>query len=225
MGLSSGDGFPIGSVGVGSIHIRSAGDGLILVNIGGNPSLESSWRAIGGVTDGDPDTSDWGTDQEGAYWYDRSLDVLRTWDGSAIVSVGLAASWEAFTPTGSWDTNVTYTGQFRQIGDTLEVRVNVALSGAPNAVLLTINLPMGETIDVLKVPGFAEASYGTATIDDDSSGIVHIATVQHNSTTSVKLQVHSAVATHVFLQDLTSTVPQVFAADDSVIVEFSVPVE
>lgn len=223
MGLSEGDAFPVSGLGPGSIHIRKS-DGLILQHIGGNPTLESNWRAIGGVTDGDPDTSSWGTDQEGAVWYDRSLNVLRTWDGAAIVSSGAIASWASFVPTGSWNTNVTYTGQSRQVGDTLEVRVNIALSGAPNAAALTINLPAGFTIDTAKVPGFAETPYGQGVAFDDNSAISHILTVRHSSTSSVRIQVHAASATHVFLQNLTEIVPQTFAVDDSVGVEFTVPV-
>lgn len=38
--------------------------------------------------------------------------------------------WLTYTPTGTWTTNVTYTGFYRRIGDTLEIICQAAISGA-----------------------------------------------------------------------------------------------
>lgn len=56
----------------------------------------------------------------------------------------------AFTPTGSWVTNTTYTGTYRQIGDTVDLHYKLALTGAPNAATLTLNMPPGMVIDLTK---------------------------------------------------------------------------
>ena len=58
--------------------------------------------------------------------------------------VGAPISW---TPTGSWTSNVTYTGDYQRIGTTGRFHVKIALSGAPNAATLTVNMPSGLTID------------------------------------------------------------------------------
>ncbi len=54
----------------------------------------------------------------------------------------------SFTPTGSWSTAVTYTGQWRRVGNCVELEIKMAVTGGvgtPGA--LTINMPTGMTID------------------------------------------------------------------------------
>lgn len=54
-------------------------------------------------------------------------------------------NWTAWTPTGSWITNTTYTGVYRlqPSGRSVEVFITVALSGAPNATQLVFTEPIG----------------------------------------------------------------------------------
>lgn len=69
--------------------------------------------------------------------------------------------WQAFTPTGTWTTNVTYTGRYRRVGDTLHAQVFIVMSGAPSPVTnLYLNLPNGLTIDTSK---FLPATSGVGT--------------------------------------------------------------
>lgn len=68
-----------------------------------------------------------------------------------------------FLPTGSWVSNTTYTGQYFIDGDYAEFEFNVALSGAPTATALLLNLPM--TVDENKFTnptGTALPNYGIA---------------------------------------------------------------
>jgi hypothetical protein len=59
------------------------------------------------------------------------------------VSGASATDWVAWTPTGAWTTNTpTYTGFWRRVGDSMEVRVNVAFTGAPDATSFYVNLPL-----------------------------------------------------------------------------------
>lgn len=72
--------------------------------------------------------------------------------GPQTAPVGPAVSdWTAFTPTGSFTTNSTYTGFYRRVGDEMEVVAKVAFSGAPNSVSCYINLPSGYTLDTSKI--------------------------------------------------------------------------
>jgi len=59
-------------------------------------------------------------------------------------------SWVSFTPTGTWTTNVAYTGMYRQVGDTLDVQVRIGISGTPDNDYLSVDPPTGFTIDTTK---------------------------------------------------------------------------
>lgn len=82
------------------------------------------------------------------------------WDFDVIdLSVGpdnsapgaIVTEWVSYTPTGSWVSNTTYTGKWRRVGDTMDLDIKVAVSGAPTSASLTVNLPSGYTIDTNKI--------------------------------------------------------------------------
>ncbi len=79
-----------------------------------------------------------------------TVDELKVGPDSAVPGF-IGSDWEDFTPTGSWVTNTTYSGKRRRVGDTLEMAVKVATSGAPTATTLTVDLPSGLTIDTAKL--------------------------------------------------------------------------
>ena len=75
--------------------------------------------------------------------------------GKALALARAAASlrvtdWVVTTLTGSWTANTTYTCYTRLVGDTLEIRAQVRLSGAPTAATLTLTLPNGAVWDTAK---------------------------------------------------------------------------
>lgn len=71
-------------------------------------------------------------------------------------STSTSGSWVSYTPTGTWNTNTTYGGVYRAIGDQLQCKVTLGFSGAPNAINLFFSqseaLPSGYTIDTTKFP-------------------------------------------------------------------------
>lgn len=68
--------------------------------------------------------------------------------GPGTIIEGAAVSAPvAWTPTGTWVSNATYTGNYTRIGSWALFQVQVALTGAPTAATLNINLPSGLTID------------------------------------------------------------------------------
>lgn len=69
--------------------------------------------------------------------------------------------WQAFTPTGSWSSNTTYTGYWRRVGDSMEIEYRADTSGAPTSANLTFNLPSGYSIDKTKL---LDATHGFNTI-------------------------------------------------------------
>lgn len=106
--------------------------------------------------------------------------------GPQIVEYGSAVTdWVAFTPTGSWVTNTTYTGYWRRVGDSMDIIWRVALSGAPTATSLTLNLPSGYSIDTTKITGGANRPiFGLSRIASGGNSLE--GTIVYESTTSVR---------------------------------------
>lgn len=122
-----------------------------------------------------------------------------------VTPVPAIGTWQSYTPTGSFTTNTTYSGFWKQNVDTMEIRALVSFSGTPNAVSMTLDLPEGYTIDTTKlvstnaylgIDGFAKMktsagtpfflslgytdtnTIGVYTLDDVSGGIQITAGVQ-----------------------------------------------
>lgn len=159
-----------------------------------------------------------------------SLYVDDIFVGPQAYPVGPAMSdWIAFTPTGSWVTNTTYTGYYSRVGDTLRCKVYWALAGAPNsATNLTINLPSGLTIDTTKLPnsntrnifGFGNAS------QDASSGNRYLCAARYNATTNIQVSYHNKDASNNILSQgsVSTTAPVTWASGDDGEIYFEVPI-
>ena len=134
--------------------------------------------------------------------------------------------WTAFTPTGAWTTNTTYSGLNKRVGGQLHMKVEVTTGGAPDAVPLTINMPPGLTIDTSKL---MEASanreeIGTWISLDSGSNYYH-GTIFYSDTTTVNTNVWQADNT--FLRgtsSISNTLPFTFAAGDQIWITISVPI-
>ncbi len=134
-----------------------------------------------------------------------------------------------FTPTGSWSTNSTWTGNFRRRGKWMHVQADVVVSGAPDSASLTMTLPGSKTIatgDLIGIVGQSQQEFGTGYILD--AGVaVYRATAAYNSTTSVILRhftEQDETNNDVALTDITEINPMTFASTDSVTFNFSVPI-
>lgn len=87
--------------------------------------------------------------------------------------------WTAYTPTGTWSTNTTYTGLYRRQGEEIELRIIVTLAGAPTAAGLTmteaqvLNGLTGLTIDTTKFPNYSSAQkqYAVGTWNAMDAGV------------------------------------------------------
>lgn len=131
--------------------------------------------------------------------------------------------WKAFTPTGSWSTNTTYTGFKRRVGDELECQVYVALAGAPTSAPLSINIPDSLVIDTAKLGNTAQYSQripGHALLRDN--GINNFRGVfEYNGTTSVELWYEGAGGIEA---NVSQAAPFTFASGDSISMYFRVPI-
>ena len=136
--------------------------------------------------------------------------------------------WVSFTPTGSWTTNTTYTGQWRRVGDSMEVRTHLALAGAPTTATLTVNLPSGYTIDSTKIDSSTALFTQLGTGRTLSAGNGYALMVLFNSTTSVTprgfITNTGANPVQVPGEAITQAIPSTYTSGDFVDLVFSVPI-
>ena len=99
------------------------------------------------------------TQQTSATAYTVKFDNFKLSPQTAPIGP-VVTDWVSYTPTGSWTVNTTYSGKWRRVGDSIEVDVNVSLSGAPNATTLSINLPSGYSIDTSKISTNVSTLFG-----------------------------------------------------------------
>jgi hypothetical protein len=129
--------------------------------------------------------------------------------------------WVSYTPTGSWSTNTTYTGKWRRIGDSMEVDVKVATSGAPTSAALTINLPSGYSIDTAKIDSNTFSNIFSSGTVNDSTANYYPAKVGYNNTTSVS-------AIYITSSDIFATItqaaPMTWGASDFLTATFMIPI-
>ena len=99
----------------------------------------------------------------------------------------VVGEWVSWTPTGAWNTNITYYGRWRRVGDSMEAQAGFVLSGIPNTAAFTVNLPTGYTLDTTKVAGGSLGSrqaFGAATARDSGTNS-YSGTVTVGSSSSV----------------------------------------
>lgn len=138
--------------------------------------------------------------------------------------------WTSFTPTGSWNTNVTYTGRQRRVGDTLECQVRIVLSGAPNAAALSVNLPSGLTVDTAKILITSSLQpLGRGKLQDAGTDIFEDIWICYGSTGAVMVSYGLVAATsgteaQLNSRQVSDTAPVTFASGDNITFTYSVPI-
>lgn len=153
--------------------------------------------------------------------YALKLDNFRVYKGKKSYG-SPATDWVSYTPTGSWTANSpVYTGQWRRVGDSMELIAKVVCGGAATAANLTINIPTGHTIDAVKIN--ASQPIGTAYIED--SGVLgYEGFVKYSTTTAIAVTATNASSTYSSATAVTQAVPLTFGASDFVIVSAKVPI-
>lgn len=145
----------------------------------------------------------------------------------AVVYNSATTDLQAYTPSGGWSTNATYSGYWRRVGDTLEVRFQVSLSGAPTGNLNAITLPTGLVIDTTKLnvssPGIDNTCFGLVAIEDNGTER-YLGYVAYQSTTTVQMLVNNSAGTYDVGRSINATTPFTFGASDKVTATFYVPI-
>ena len=133
--------------------------------------------------------------------------------------------WETFTVSGSWSSNVTYTGKYRRVGDSAEIAVYISVSGAPNSSNLNVNMPAGLVIDTSKLTDTSSNStiIGEASVFDGSTDQIAIIRYETSTTVSVWGQRVGSAEAHR-LRRVSQSEPFTFGNRDSVKIKFKVPI-
>lgn len=135
--------------------------------------------------------------------------------------------WTAYTPTGSWTANVTYTGFYRLVGDTMYIVARIAVSGTPTNAGLTIKIPTTHTINSAKLVATSgnSARCGEAWLNDATAtpvlGVVFIGTAD---LTQVNVRSYQLSGTMIISAVLSNTVPFTWTTSDDVLIHANFPV-
>lgn len=78
----------------------------------------------------------------------RLICISGAW---TVIASGYYQGKVAFTPTGTWITNTTYTGYWWRTGSRINIEAHLALAGAPTSATMTINMPTGTTVDTAQI--------------------------------------------------------------------------
>lgn len=125
--------------------------------------------------------------------------------------------WQSYTPTGLFTAGVTYTGFWRRVGDTMELRGKIAYASAISpSTSATVNLPSGYSIDTSKLTTATNITpLGWGHFYDSSVPKNYEIIVNYSSTTRVKFLVANASATELYEgADVSDTAPVAWASGD-----------
>lgn len=148
--------------------------------------------------------------------------------GPGTVQQGAAIDqWKSYTPTVSWATNNTPTGIWRRIGDSIEVRAHLALTGAQSGTL-TIALPSGLTMNATGYPTNGGPAGGFGVVGawlayKSSTLTTYTGICNANNSTTIALDINGVGGgSGNYL--VNATAPATWANGDSVDVWFTCPI-
>jgi len=128
------------------------------------------------------------------------------------------------TTVGSWTSNTTYVGKYWRAADKLNAEITITLSGAPNAVSLTLDLPNGLSMDTQKESATLHL-VGNSLPKDITVGNF-LGTAYASSTTPTKISIGRIVTggADASSATITATAPFTFASSDTVTVNYEVAI-
>lgn len=146
------------------------------------------------------------------------------------------SDWQSYTPTtGLTGGTASIDGRWRKVGDSMEVKISASWSSIFTGGTPTFTLPTGYEIDLDKFPsGTASSSFtllGRAFLEDSGAGSAsspYYADVLYSSTTGVIVKYAGNIASNAFpasLDPISTTLPFTWAANDSIYMTFTVPIE
>lgn len=135
--------------------------------------------------------------------------------------------WRAFTPTGTWSTNTTYSGRYRKIGDSAEIEVKVSTSGAPTSAALSINMPNGLVVDTSKLASATAGDVYVGVGNATDNGVAAYPCWVYQASSGTVLTPTFGVASGANLtsgSNVTQAAPFTFGSGDFVTIRAKVPI-
>ena len=141
-----------------------------------------------------------------------------------LIKGAVVTGWQSFTPTGTWTTG-TWTGNYRRVGDQLEVTGRFTTSTAPTGSF-NINLPFGLSVDTAKLQSSITSltPLGQANLYDVSTGTNYIGEIRTDSATQLRVYILTTSGSNQTSNTLSPASPITIAVNDRVDFNFSVPV-
>lgn len=147
----------------------------------------------------------------------EAVELISNGSTYLVISRRIPSVWTAFTPTGSWITNTTYTGFWQRVGDSIVLDIAMALAGAPTSATLTIDMPTGLTIDSSKLTSVSGFKFlGEVGLSDNTAGTV-VGKATYNTTSLFTIVYLDDSAAGLIVQNpVTQAAPFLFAINDAV---------
>lgn len=150
---------------------------------------------------------------------------------SAPTWITAITPWAAYTPTGSWVSNTTYTGFWRRVGDSMEVQIRAVCSGAPTSSTWTGSIPATYTIDTAKLLNSGVGMVlGQGQVIDVGTEAYPVFVTYNNTTTVIAYPFGTVTgANPVNVRrsgsgDVAQNVPITFGSGDYISITFTVPI-
>jgi hypothetical protein len=127
--------------------------------------------------------------------------------------------WVSYTPVMTHNsgtfTNTTVSGQWRRVGDSMEITGKIDHTGTPGTFSgILISIPSGYAVDANKIVASNYNRIGVGSILDNGSTVYDMV-VQYNTTTKVELWVIDASSTYSRSGTPTQAVPISWASGDT----------
>lgn len=142
------------------------------------------------------------------------------------LAAGAVTDWIPFTPTGSFVSNTTYSGQWRRVGGDMEVFYKLNFSGAPTATGLSLNLPTGYSIDLseLNSPTAFTASFGYGIATDSSVNGYNLFSRNNGTATAFEVMCENVASTYGIQTTVSDTAPFSFNTGDELTFNAKFPI-
>jgi hypothetical protein len=144
-----------------------------------------------------------------------------------VIPMPAVGVFEAYTPTGSWTTNTTYSGQKKRETDVMRYHVRAVLSGQPDNLDFSLNFETNETPDFTKtgnIGGVDRVQVGEGVIRYSSVNYPVILVLAGSSPTAVSVQYQNS-APPLVSSNVAQSVPVAWGSGAVAELWFSYPVQ
>jgi hypothetical protein len=128
------------------------------------------------------------------------------------VTVPNLTAWQGYTPTGNFS-NTTYSGKWRQVGESIEIQVKGVLVGVPTGDI-SVGLPNGYVIDTTKLASSLPITHlGTGHAFDLSTNAHYELQIGYNTSTAFYATYNTGTSGQV--SAVSPSLPYIWASGDS----------